>query len=102
MDEIIDKIKALQKRIKEAISFFDIPKKQKIICDLEKAMNQKDFWQNQKKAGLESQKLKNIQEQLKNWENLSQEVSDLLEIAQLDKKDKKVNLLEEISNKYYQ
>jgi peptide chain release factor 2 len=102
MDEIIDKIKELQKRIAEAIKFFDIEKIKKDIQSLEKEMNEPGFWDDQKNATQKSQKLKNLQEQLDNWTTIDKENKELLEIADLDKEDKNVNLLKEITDKYYQ
>ncbi len=102
MDEIIDKIQELQKRIAKAIEFFDIEKTKNEIKSLEYEMNQTDFWNNQKKAKQKSQRLKYLQNQLNNWQSLKKENTELLEIAQLDKNDKNVNLLKEITDKYYQ
>jgi peptide chain release factor 2 len=102
MDEIIDKIKELQKRIAEAIKFFDLEKNKNKIKSLEYEMNQPDFWEDQKQATKKSQTLKNLQEQLDNWQSIEKENKELLEIAGLDKEDKNVNLLKEITDKYYQ
>jgi len=102
MDEIIDKIKELQKRIAEAIKFFDIKKVKGEIQGLEYEMNQPGFWDNQSQASKKSQILKNLQEKLDNWTSLEKENNELLEMAKLDKDDKSVNLLKEITDKYYQ
>jgi len=102
MDEIIDKIKELQKRIAEAIKFFDIEKIKNNIQSLEKKMNTPGFWDDQNQATQKSQKLKNLKEQLDNWNLINKENKELLEIADLDKEDRNVNLLKEITDKYYQ
>lgn len=102
MDEIIDKIKELKKRIVQAIEFFDMKKIKGEIKSLEYEMSQKGFWDNQDQATEKSQRLKYLQEQLSNWQNLEKENQELLEIANLDKKEKNVNLLKEITDKYYQ
>lgn len=102
MDEIIEKIKELQKKIANAISFFDTKKITKEIEIIEYEMNQKDFWDDQENATKKSQKLKNLQEQLENWQSLNKETSDTLEIANLDKDEKNITLLKEITDKYYE
>lgn len=102
MDEIIDKIKELQTRITEAIKFFNIAKVKIEIKKLEFEINQPGFWEDQKQASQKSQTLKNLQEQLDNWTIINKENKELLEIANLDKEDKNVNLLKEITDKYYQ
>jgi peptide chain release factor 2 len=102
MDEIIDKIKELQKKIVEAIKFFDLEKVKKNIQNLEEEMNQPGFWDNQNQASKKSQTLKNLQEQLDNWILIDKENKELLEIANLDKNDRNVTLLKEITDKYYQ
>jgi peptide chain release factor 2 len=102
MDEIIDKIKELQKKIVEAIKFFDIQNAEKKIKDLENEMNEPGFWDNQNQASKKSQTLKNLQEQLDNWNSIEKENNELLEMAELDKADESVNLLKEITDKYYQ
>ena len=100
MDEIIDKIKELQKRIAEAIKFFDTEKINNEIKTLEFEMNEPGFWEDRTKAKQKSQKLKNLQEQLENWNVLEKETKELLEIALLDKDDKNVTLLKELTEKY--
>ncbi len=102
MDEIIDKIKDLQKRITTAINFFNLEKANDKISKLEKEINNPQFWNNQQEAKQKSRDLKNTQETLNNWKNIDKDNKELLEIAKLDKKDQSVNLLKEITNKYYQ
>ena len=46
-----------------------------------------------------NKELKELKERVENWEKLSQEIDDLLEIANLDKEAKDVNLREEIEKK---
>ena len=100
MDEIIDKIKELQKKIAEAIKFFDIEKIKNNIQSLEKEMNTPGFWDDQNNASKKSQTLKNLQEQLDNWTTINKENNELLEMAELDKADKNITLLKEITDKF--
>ena len=102
MDEIIDKIKELRTRIAEAIKFFNIEKVKTDIKELEVEMNQPGFWDDQKTASQKSQTLKNLQEQVEEWTLIEKENNELLEMAELDKGDKSVDLLKEITDKYYQ
>lgn len=102
MDEIIEKIKELQKKIENATNFFDIQKVIHEIDIIESNMNQKDFWNDQDNATKQSQKLKNLKDQLESWETLNKDIEYLIEIANIDKSEKENDLLKEITDKYYE
>ncbi|MCD4705366.1 peptide chain release factor 2, partial [bacterium] len=84
------------------IKFFDVSKIKSKIKIIEFEMNEPNFWNDHQKASQKSQKLKNLQNSLKNWQKINQDTKDLLEIAKLDKEERNVNLLAEITDKYYQ
>lgn len=63
--------------MKNCEAFFDIPNKQKQIYELQKISSQKDFWNNPQNAKDTLKKLKILQEELSNYNNLSKELENL-------------------------
>ena len=98
--ELLVKLKALQKKVKESWGFLDIDKKTKELGDLEAQMAQKDFWQDQNKAKQTGQRAGDLKSEIATWENLRNQVADTLELAKLDEADQTVNLRQEIEKKY--
>jgi peptide chain release factor 2 len=61
-------------------------------------MSQPDFWQQRKKAEEKSKELDKLNQDLKKYKQLEQEISDLLSIGEEDQEDQSVNLREEIAS----
>lgn len=99
MQDQINKIKNLQNRIHEAWKILRISEKKGEIEKLEKQISDPDFWNNQENARKISQKLANLKEEAEGLEKIKKEIEDLLEITELDKDNKSVNLREEILEK---
>lgn len=102
MREVILKIKELKEKIAKTWQILDLDKTQVELRDLEKQSENPDFWQDQKKAIEINQKIDELREEIQKWEQLKKEVDDLLELAELDKEDKDVNLRQEIEAKLAQ
>lgn len=102
MDEILDKLEKLNKRIDNAIKVLDINGKVLELEKLQKQMEQPDFWNDQKKAQLISKQASDLSEEIDIWQDLKKQTQDALEIARLDEKDKDVSLVKELNDKYEQ
>ncbi|MDA2922606.1 peptide chain release factor 2 [Patescibacteria group bacterium AH-259-L07] len=79
---------------------FDIDTKKTKIKELEYEMAEPDFWQDKEQAEKKSRKLAHLNDEVKKWETMEKSITDLLEIAELDKVDKEVNLREEIETQF--
>ena len=100
MDELIEKIEELLKRINNANSKLEIPNKILELEKLQKQIENPDFWKDTKKAKEISKKASDLEEEIKLWQDLKNQAAELLEIAQLDKEDKTVSLSEELNEKF--
>ncbi len=65
-------------------------------------MAEPDFWQNRKQAEKKSRQLARLKEDITRWGKIERSINDLLEIAELDKKDQSVNLRQEIEKQFSQ
>lgn len=63
-------------------------------------MSQKDFWQEPKKAKEISQRTSDLKMEIDLWQKMKKQITDLLELAQTDQKDKSINLREEVEDEY--
>ncbi len=96
MKETLDKIQQLQEKITKALAVVDIENKKNKLTELEVLMQANDFWQDQTKAKNISQQAVVIKRQIDEWQKLSQQIADVLIIAQADEQELDVNLREEI------
>jgi len=94
-NELVSKIKALQKKITTTTKLLGLEKYKKEIAEIMPQTSGADFWSDQERAKTVSQRLSWLQNQVYDWERLSKEVDDLLTIAQEDQKDASVSLREE-------
>ncbi|MEK7167163.1 MAG: peptide chain release factor 2 [Patescibacteria group bacterium] len=101
MQDLINKIKELKKKLAKTERFLCFAKKEKEIKILEHEMIQPNFWQNQEQAKNKSKTLNNLKEELSIWKKLIQETNDLLEISCLDKEAKDISLRKEIEKKLF-
>ncbi|MBU1130638.1 peptide chain release factor 2 [Patescibacteria group bacterium] len=102
MKELVDKIEDLGFRIKDLKSKINLESKNSEIKNLESEMNQEGFWDNQERAAWISKKVADLKEEIKEWEVLENQVSELLALAKEDDKDQSVNLNEEIEDQLSQ
>nr|MBD3359324.1 peptide chain release factor 2 [Candidatus Buchananbacteria bacterium] len=98
--ELVSQLQDLKTKIKQSWGFLEIDNKIEELKKLEKLMNQPDFWQDQEEAKKISQKANDLKQEIATWTTIRDEVNNLLEMAQLDKKDQTVNLRKEIETKY--
>jgi len=100
MQELINDLKELKIKIAQTWQSLKLDQSKKEVSELEKQMNRLDFWQDPEKAKEISQKVSDMKEEIERWEKLVQEVDDTLEIAELDKEDKEVNLRKELEARF--
>jgi len=92
LEEIQSKLEDLQDKIVKAWDFLDLDKKQIKFNQLQAQMSAPDFWNNQDIAKKVSQESAEYQKEIQTWQNLKTEVSDALEISNMDMQDQSVSL----------
>src|SRR4030042_5615095 len=98
--ELLTKLEALYKKIKEAWGFLEIEEKAGELKKLEAKMGIPTFWLNQEKARQISQKASELKTEIETWQKLKIEIEETLELAKMDEEDQKINLREEIEKKF--
>ncbi len=63
-------------------------------------MAEPDFWKNREQAEKKSKQLSKLKNDIDKWESINKSISDLLEIAKADEKDKTVNIRQEIEQEF--
>ncbi len=101
MKELTDKIQELRGKIMDLKNRVDLASKQTEIKHLEATMSEPAFWQDQAQAKTVSQLLANLKDEVSKWQNLEQEVNDLLELSKDDEADQSVSLTKEITDQLY-
>ncbi|MDA2935627.1 peptide chain release factor 2 [Patescibacteria group bacterium AH-259-L05] len=81
-------------------TIFDIDAKKIKIKELEYEMAEQNFWQDREQAEKKSKQLANLKSNIEKWENMSDVIDDLLELAKTDKEDKTVNIRVEIEQEF--
>jgi peptide chain release factor 2 len=102
MKELIEKIEALLFKVREFKAKVDLVSKQNEIKSLEGEMSQPGFWDDVERAKWISQKVSDLKEEVKSWQDLSGELESIWEIAKEDEQDQSVNLRKEIEDKYHE
>jgi len=95
MHELVKRIIELRDRVERAWRIMRADEKKAKIIELQHAMSLPGFWSDQNKAKAVGQLVSDLENEVGAWEKLRREVLDLLEIAELDEKDKDVSLREE-------
>lgn len=77
----------LQQKIAETWNLLDLSSTKARILEIESEMNQADFWAHQEQAAKRAQELKDLQQEVEQWEQIQQEVNDALEMLPLAEDD---------------
>jgi len=64
-------------------TIFDLGKKKEKIIELEKLIQEKDFWKNHKKAAKISSELAELKEEIDAWEKLEKDLAEIKNISEL-------------------
>lgn len=102
MQELINKLKELEKKIKNVWQALNLDADLAQITKLEKQTVQPDFWQDTETAQKTTQELNDLKTEITKWNKLKKETAEALELAELDKTDKEVNFREELEKKFIQ
>lgn len=100
MNELIRQLEDLLKRIKSAWDLLQLDDLLNKIQEGEHEMALPDFWNNQEHARQRSKEISDMQNEYTTWDTLRRNVTDTLQIAQLDKEDQDVNLREDLQKQY--
>lgn len=98
--ELVSAIEKLSAHITEAWNILNIPQKQEELAELQARMQQPGFWDDADLARTISQKASALEEEIRDWESIQSQTSDLLEIAQIDESDQTVSLREELEAQF--
>ncbi|MCX6778796.1 MAG: peptide chain release factor 2 [Candidatus Magasanikbacteria bacterium] len=100
--EVISELKNLQTKIEEAWGLLHLDKKNEERQKLEDQMSLQSFWSDSLQAGEITQKYDELKKELDFWVSLKKQVADLLEMGELDEKDKSVSLREDLEKQTVQ
>lgn len=93
--ELLARTRALRDKIKESWTFLALDEKIEQIKRNQALMGLPDFWADQQEARRVSQATKRLEDEVSTWRALQKEVSDVLEIVELDAADQSVNMRDE-------
>lgn len=96
MKEILEKLNNLSGRIEKTLQIVDLNKLKKRLTELEKKMQNPEFWQERSQATKISKQAADLKEQIDRWEQLEKAVFELASLAREDDNDLDVNLNKEI------
>lgn len=99
MKDLIEKIRGLQKKIVKTWKLLKLDKRETHLKELEYAMNELDFWQNQKKAQKITQEYDELKNELETWNKIIKESQELLELAQESEKEKDESIRNDLESK---
>lgn len=98
--DLVKNLEELNQKLADLQVMLKLEEKKSEISKLETEMNEPNFWSDQQKASKVGKRLSYLQNEQAKWTELSKEVKDLLEMAQMDEADKEVNLREEIEKQF--
>lgn len=100
MHDLVKNLEILNKKLVDLQAMLKLEEKKSEIQKLETEMNEPNFWNDQMKASKVGKRLSYLQNEQNKWLELTKEVKDLLEMAQMDEADKSVNLREDIEKQF--
>ena len=94
MNEEIRQLEELKKKVETISALLDIGKMEKELKELEKTIQQPNFWKDQEKAKAISTQYEHLRKEILIWKDLQKNIGDLLDFA----KEIKQNLYQLIQN----
>ena len=79
--DIISQLEDLIARIQRSLAYLDVPKKEAKIAEIEKEIEDPNFWEDQRRVNAVMAEKKHLEELLSKWQKLSADTSALLEMA---------------------
>ncbi len=102
MEDILNKIKELEKSFHKIKPFFDLEKHKKQIEEIQKKMSEANFWTDQNGAKSLSQKLKLSENEILIMNSLEEEMKEILEISKILETENDENVVRELTQKVYE
>ncbi len=99
MQQIIEEAQFLLKKVKRAKIWLSLNKKADEWQSLARQMDQPGFWSQPEKAKKISQRAAELKEVLDAWQNLKQDLENLISLAQLAQQEKDDSISVDLSNK---
>ena len=96
MIDMLEKIKEINTKIKQAGKLLQIEDLQKHMDKLAGEMNEPGFWDNKDRAQAVSQDYQEIKQEIEDWENLLKKSNDLLDLAKTNDQSLAKELEEQI------
>lgn len=81
---MLERLQQLSQKVISAQELLKLPELKQRTLELEKIMNQSDFWNNQEKAQAISQDYNSLKNEVEKWEELERSVNELIEVNKLD------------------
>jgi len=96
MQDLINKIDAWQARLDKVLPLVEVERKKSRAADLQAEMARPGFWNNQEKAKNIGREASDLLFEVGEWESVQRELTDLREVAVMDRDDQTVSLREEV------
>ncbi len=100
MQELIEKIQKLEIKLRQTGEILNLDQKRQKALELEDQMAEKKFWNNQEQAAKISQEAVDLRNEVREFEKIEQDLSDLLELSQESIKDKDRSLENDINQRF--
>lgn len=97
MNEIKDRLKKLSERLEKALAALKLENDRQELSKLEEAASAQDFWNDQATAQEIMQKSANIRTHVEKWDQITDEINSLSEMAEMTK-DNDTEMIHEIEN----
>ena len=98
MKELYEKIEALRQKITETWVLLDLDSAKNEMKSLDFEMAESDFWSDPAKAKTKSQRRDEIQDELTRWQQIKQDVEDLLSVTKDAESEKDISLKSDIES----
>ncbi len=99
MQELVNKIQELQNKLQKTGEVLNLEQKKQKLLELEDKMQNPKFWDNQENAKNISQQTSDLKDEINEFENIENEIINLLEITKESIKSKDESLEKDIKNK---
>ncbi|MBT3419050.1 MAG: peptide chain release factor 2 [Candidatus Magasanikbacteria bacterium] len=96
MNEEIRQLEELKKKVETISALLDIGKMEKELKELEKTIQQPNFWKDQEKAKAISTQYEHLRKEILIWKDLQKNIGDLLDFAKEIKQNLEEGMEEEI------
>jgi len=83
MQESIIKMNSIKQKLNELTTHLDLETKKKHLSELQKESQKPDLWDNQDKAQNLLKEINDLQDEISDWEGLSEKVDDTIELLEI-------------------